>query len=414
MISGVRADVAVKLFGDDFDTLVDQGPRAGAGAAATCPAAPTWPTEQITGQPMLQVKVDQDQIARYGVPAAGGAGPGRIARRQAAGRSGRRAAALSAGGPPAREHCATTPRRSADPAARRPRGERIPLSRAGRRATWSTGRKMISREWSKRRITVQCNVRGRDVGSFVAEAQQKIAARGRAARRAIRIEWGGQFENMQRAQQRLTIVVPLALALIVGLLYLTYRNVIDTLLRLHQRAVRLRRRRRWRCGCATCRSRSRRRSASSRSRACRCSTAWCWSRALRDLLQRGPAAARGRSSRRPLTRLRTVLMTALVASLGFVPMALSTGIGAEVQRPLATVVIGGVISSTLMTLIALPVFYSILGRFATSKQRPDDRRGADQLIFPRVRQILCATAGLSSSVRPFEWDDERQARFGTN
>ena len=204
---------------------------------------------------------------------------------------------------------------------------------------------MISREWSKRRITVQCNVRGRDMGSFIAEAQQRIAGEV-SLPHGYAIEWGGQFENMQRAQQRLMIVVPLALALIVVLLYVTYRNLTDTL-----------------CVFASV------------PLACVGGIALLWVRdmpisisaavgfitlsgvsvlnsmvfvsAFRDLLREGLAPVGGDRRRRRSTRLRTVMMTALVASVGFAPMALSTGMGAEVQRPLATVVIGGVISSTL-------------------------------------------------------------------
>ena len=222
------------------------------------------------------------------------------------------------------------------------------------------GPKMISREWSKRRITVQCNVRGRDIGSFIAEAQKKVAAAVKLPQ-GYTIEWGGQFENMQRAQKRLMIVVPLALGLIIVLLYVTYKNVTDTMCvfasvplaciggimllvdarhadldlgggRVHHAVGRLGAQQHGVC------------------------------LGISRLAARRHRARPRRSCTAAMTRLRTVMMTALVASVGFAPMALSTGMGAEVQRPLATVVIGGVISSTLMTLFVMPALYRLLVR----------------------------------------------------
>lgn len=221
------------------------------------------------------------------------------------------------------------------------------------------GPKTISREWSKRRITVQCNVRGTDVGTFVAEAQRRIAAEVEFPAKGYRVEWGGQFENMERARQRLTIVVPLALSMIVVLLFLTYHNVRDTLLVFTSVPF-----------------------------ACVGGVIGMWWRemplsisasvgfitlsgvsvlnsmvlvsCLRRLLERQVPLAEA-VPEAASTCLRTIMMTALVASVGFIPMAVSTGTGAEVQQPLATVVIGGVISSTLMTLLLLPVLYSLCG-----------------------------------------------------
>ncbi len=234
-------------------------------------------------------------------------------------------------------------------------GERIPLGRlADVRVV--EGPKQITREWGRRRVAVQCNVRGRDMGGFVAEAQRAVAERVELPR-GYRIEWGGQFENMERARGRLTLVVPLALALIVALLYLTYRRVTDTLVVFASVPF-----------------------------ACVGGLLTLW---LRDMPLSVSAAVgfitlsgvsvlnsmvvvsslytrlgSGESPREAAesaarTCLRTVLMTALVASVGFIPMASSTGMGAEVQRPLATVVIGGVLSSTLFTLFVLPVLCSL-------------------------------------------------------
>lgn len=357
MISGVRSDVAVKLFGDDFDTLIAKAGEIESVMRNVAGSADLQ-VEQIAGQPMLQIRIDQDAIARYGVAAADvlalvesiGSKPlGTVV-------EGQLRFPLVVRLP---EELRSRPEAICGITVATATGERIPLSRlADIKVT--TGPRMISREWSKRRITVQCNVRGRDVGSFVAEAQEKIAAAVELpANGGYRIEWGGQFENMKRAQQRLMIVVPLALGLIVGLLWITYRNVVDTacvftsvpfgciggILALHFREMPL-----------------------SISAAVGFITlsgvsvlnSMVLVTAIRDLQHLGRAHFAS-IHEAALDRLRTVMMTAMVASVGFAPMALSMGVGAEVQRPLATVVIGGVISSTLMTLVVLPVLYALFG-----------------------------------------------------
>jgi cobalt-zinc-cadmium resistance protein CzcA len=239
-----------------------------------------------------------------------------------------------------------------------PSGERLPLSRLAD-VTVVEGSSKIMREAGQRRIVVQCDVRGRDLGSFVAEAQRRVGARVHLPGGRYHLEWGGQFENFERAWLRLAIVVPLALALILALLYLTYRRFSDVVL--IAVAIPL---------------------------ACVGGVLALWVRGLpfsisggvgfialsgvsvlnsmvlvtfiRHLLDQGVLPRRA-VEEAAVTRLRPVLMTALVASLGFLPMALSTGVGAEVQRPLATVVIGGVISSTLLTLLVLPVLYDLFG-----------------------------------------------------
>jgi cobalt-zinc-cadmium resistance protein CzcA len=243
----------------------------------------------------------------------------------------------------------------------------VPLSRLAS-VERVEGPAQVSRELGQRRITVQCNVQGRDVGSFVAEAQRKVAAGAQLPEGRYHIEWGGQFENLQRARLRLTIVIPVALALIFGLLYFTYNRLGDVLLVFA--AVPF---------------------------ACVGGVLALWLRELPFSISAGVGfiALSGVSvlnsmvlvtfirqlrahglpldraiQEAALTRLRPVLMTALVASLGFVPMALSTGVGAEVQRPLATVVIGGVLSSTLMTLLLLPVLYHFFGPRGLSDELP--------------------------------------------
>ena len=355
MISGVRSDVAIKLFGDEFDTLLTKAGEIEK-ALRKVPGAADVATEQIAGQPILQVRVDQDQIARYGVPAStvlelvesiGSKPLGQIV-------EGQLRFPIAVRLP---EHLRTNPDAIAGIQLATPTGQRMPLSRLASVET-VLGPRMISRELGKRRITVQCNVRGRDVGSFVAEAQEKIGASVKLPNQYW-IEWGGQFENMERARKRLMIVVPLALSMIIGILYLSYRNVIDTtflfmsvpfacvggIIGLWWREMPL--------------------SISSAVGFITLSgvsvlNSMVLVTAIRDL-QKAGYANRDAIVESCITRLRTVMMTALVASVGFAPMALSDGVGAEVQRPLATVVIGGVISSTIMTLIVLPVLYYLFG-----------------------------------------------------
>ena len=355
MISGVRSDVAVKLFGDDFDTLVKYA-RDLERILRDVRGCVDLATEQIAGQPVLQIRIRQDQIARYGVSsrlvldtveAVGGMELGNVI-------EGQIPFPLTARLP---EHLRANPNAIADILISTPAGERIPLSRLAE-VNLIEGPKTISREWSKRRITVQCNVRGRDVGSFVAEAQQKIDEK-MVLPEGYRIDWGGQFENLQRAKTRLAIVVPLALAMIVVLLYLTYHNLRDTTIVFISVP--------FACigGIIALALREMPLSISAAIGFITLSgvsvlNSMVLVSALRQLLNEG-VPIKDAIPESALSCLRTIIMTALVASVGFVPMATSTGTGAEVQRPLATVVIGGVISSTLMTLIILPAIYLIVG-----------------------------------------------------
>jgi cobalt-zinc-cadmium resistance protein CzcA len=352
MISGVRADVAIKLFGDDFDELVTQSRRLEKTIRAI-PGCADLSTEQMLGQPILQVAIDQEAIARYGIPAQnvldlveslGGKVLGDVI-------EGRLRFPMVVRLP---DSMRSTPEAIADIMLAAPSGERIPLSRLAD-VRIADGPRLIAREWSQRRITIQCNVRGRDIGSFVNDAQKQIAA-GVALPAGYRLEWGGQFQNMQRAQRRLTIVVPAALLLIIGLLYLSFRDRFDTLVIFASVPF-----------------------------ACIGGILAVWMRgmplsisaavgfitlsgisvlssmvlvtAFRELQHHGKSLA---DSIRPasMESLRTIVMTALVASVGFVPMAISEGAGAEVQRPLATVVIGGVFTSTIFSLLLLPVLYT--------------------------------------------------------
>jgi cobalt-zinc-cadmium resistance protein CzcA len=356
MTSGVRSDVAVKLFGDDFDELTKTADKIRAVLESVGGSADVS-VEQLTGQPVVQVKVCRDELARHGVSARtvlelveslNGKPIGDVLEGQYRFPLVARLP-LSSG---------RSPEAVAGILVSTPSGARVPLGRLAD-VEVAKGPSKVMREAGQRRIVVQCNVRGRDLGSFVAEARQRVAEEVPLPPGRYRVEWGGQFENLERGTARLVVVVPIALGLIFVLLYLTYNRLGDVLLVFSGVPL-----------------------------ACVGGVLALWLRGLpfsisagvgfialsgvsvlnsmvlatfiRHLRDRGvplddavEAAA--------LNRLRPVLMTALVASLGFLPMALSTGVGAEVQRPLATVVIGGVLSSTLLTLLVLPVLYDLFG-----------------------------------------------------
>ena len=366
MVSGVRADVALKLFGDNFDTLIPKAQELQK-VLSGIPGCNDLSVEQVTGQPILRITLRQDEIARYGISAKavldvvesiGSKVVGEVV-------EGQLRFPLVARLPDSMRE---------DPEAigrillSAPGGERLPLSRVADIRRLS-GPKMITREWGKRRVTVQCNVRGRDVGSFVGEAQQKMAAQVDLPKDQFRIEWGGQFENMQRAQQRLIIVVPLALCLIIGLLYLTYRSTFDTLIVFASVP--------FACvgGVLAVAMREMPLSISAAVGFITLSgVSVLSSMILVSAWRSAVQAVKELNAEEPRVMdvaigcLRTILMTALVASVGFIPMATSEGSGAEVQRPLATVVIGGVISSMFFTLFVLPILLGI--RKSSLKQPP--------------------------------------------
>jgi cobalt-zinc-cadmium resistance protein CzcA len=368
MVSGVRADIAVKVFGNDLEQLVR---KAGEVAAVLkgVPGGADVAVEQVSGQPILKIAVKQDEIARYGISAqavldivesVGGKAVGQIV-------EGQLRFPIVVRLP---ESLRDGPESIADIAVRGPAGESVPLQRIADIET-ILGPKFVTREWSERRAVVQCNVRGRDVGGFVAEAQGAIDRAVELPPAEFRLEWGGQFENMQRAQKRLAIVVPLALVLILVLLYLTYRNVADTILLFVSVP--------FACvgGIWALALREMPLSISAAVGFITLSgvsvlSGMVVASALRERLARGTArdvAIEETSS----GSLRTIIMTALVASLGFIPMAVSEGTGAEVQRPLATVVIGGVLTSTLFTLFVLPALYRLILGVPPVKMLPGDR-----------------------------------------
>jgi cobalt-zinc-cadmium resistance protein CzcA len=252
-----------------------------------------------------------------------------------------------------------------------PGGERVTLGSVADVAT-VRGPEAITHENGERRLVVQTNVRGRDIGSFVADAQRRLAAEVTVPE-GYHLEWGGQFENQQRAMRRLTVAIPLSLAIIFLLLFITFGNTRQAgivILNVPFALV-------GGIGALWLRGLNLNLSAAvgfialfgvavlngvvmigavNRLREL--------GQGLRDAILTGAG-----------TRLKPVLMTALVAALGFVPMAISTGAGSEIQRPLATVVIGGVVTSTLLTLIVLPTIYELIeawmGRRAAGRRRAD-------------------------------------------
>jgi cobalt-zinc-cadmium resistance protein CzcA len=355
MIAGVRSDVGVKVFGDDLDVLKATA-REIESVVRGIPGAADVTVEQVTGQPVLRVEVDRAALARHGVPArdvldvveaVGTRITGQV-------REGERRFDLAVR---LRDEYRDDPARLAAIPVRTPAGDRVPLGRLTTIREVS-GPTTIQREWAKRRLVVQANVRGRDLGGFVDEVRERIA-RDVELPAGYFVRYGGQFENLERAQRRLAVVVPLALVLIFVLLYLTYRRVMDSLrifMGVPFAMV---------GGIVALLLRGLPFSISAAvgfiavSGVSVLGDMVLVSR-VRQLLARGvPLLEAVREA--AVTRLRPVLMTAAVAALGFVPMAVNTGVGAEVQRPLATVVIGGVISSTLLTLLVLPVLYAAFG-----------------------------------------------------
>jgi cobalt-zinc-cadmium resistance protein CzcA len=362
MIAGIRADVGIKLFGDDFEVLESKAREIETIVKETPGAADVF-LEQITGQPVLEIEVDREAIARHGIPAS-------EVLDAVASLGTREVGVLQEGERRFPIAVSLDERYRVDPAAvgrilvTSANGDRIPLERLTR-IRMAEGPSTINREWGKRRVVVQTNVRGRDVGSFVAELQESLDKRVLLPAGYF-IRYGGQFENLQRAQTRLMIVVPVALILIFGLLYLTYHRILDAarvFTGVPFAAI---------GGIVALWLRDMPFSISAAVGFVALSGVSVLGdmvlvSTIRQYLAEG-LPMRTAISQAAERRLRPVLMTALVASLGFVPMAFNTGIGAEVQRPLATVVIGGLISSTILTLIVLPILYSIMGSRAPREQ----------------------------------------------
>ena len=366
LIAGVRSDVAVKLFGDDLATLAQKGTEI-ARVLSSVRGAADVRLEQTTGLPVIRVKVDRDKCARYGIPV------GDVLDTVEATRAGKLVGTVFEGqrrfGLVVRlddESTRTLDAFRSIPVAS-PSGASIPLGQLADVAL-DTDPSQISREAVRRRIVVETNVRGRDVASFVGEATERI-------RREVQlpsgyyIRWGGQFENLQAASERLAVVVPLALSLIFAMLFFTFgslRPAALIYLNVPFAAV---------GGVVALALRGMPFSISAGVGfialfGVAVLNGVVLMTQIRDLEERTDLALDDVLRRACSLRMRPVLMTALVASLGFVPMAVSTGAGAEVQRPLATVVIGGLVTSTLLTLLVLPTVYGLFRRAQVRPAQP--------------------------------------------
>ena len=351
LIAGARSDIAVSIYGQDLNALRQLGDQL-AQALRQTPGAADVQIEQTAGLPMFRVAVDRTRLARYGMSA------GDVLDAVEATRAGKVVGTIFEG------------ERRFDLVVRLPDSvtqseqalANLPLANHGRLIPLAqvadvevaTGPAQVSRKDVRRRLIVQCNVRGRDIGSFVREAQQRVA-QSVSLSTGYFLEWGGQFKQLQEAQRRLMFVVPITLLIIFLMLYTIFGAIRPALLIFLNVPLAI--------------------------------TGGVFSLVLRGLpfsisaavgfialfgiamlngvvlvtyirqlrekgLNVAEAVAQGAK-----VRLRPVLMTAMVASFGFIPMALNTGLGAEVQRPLATVVIGGLVTSTLLTLLVIPSIY---------------------------------------------------------
>lgn len=352
LIEGVRADVALILYGDDLEVLRTTG-DALAGVLAKVDGAEDVKAEQVAGLPMLRVDVDRAAIARLGLNASEVMDAVETL-------GGRPVTQVVKGRQRFEVQVRYAPEVRADEArvrsilVSRPGGGVVPLDQVAE-VSVEEGPLQVSHESGQRRLTIEANVRGRDVASFVTDAQAAIA-RADVVPKGYALDWGGQFENLAQASARLAILVPLVLVLIFVLLQANFRSVRTTLLVYANVPLAV--------------------------------TGGVFALALRGLpfsisaavgfialfgvavmngvvlvsqirkLQEEGRDAETAAREGAGLRLRPVLMTALVAGLGFIPMAIGQGAGAEVQRPLATVVIGGLITSTALTLVVLPSLYA--------------------------------------------------------
>jgi len=363
LIAGVRSDIAIKIFGEDLDTLKEKAEEI-AKVVSKIRGAADVKVEQVSGLPQLVIKPDRAKIARYGINVAD---VNQIIEIAIAGKSagevfeGEKRFDLVVRFKEDARNNIDAIKNILVPT---PNGSNIPLSQIAD-VYIEEGPAQISREHGQRRIVVELNVRGRDIGSFVEEAEKIIYEKVKLPP-GYYLEWGGTFEQLQRARERLAVVVPLSLFLIFLLLFISFgsiRNVLLVFTGIPFAIV---------GGIFSLLIRGMHFSISA---------------GVGFIALFGVAVLNGivmvsfinklRQEGKPLEeaviegatiRLRPVLMTALVASLGFIPMAISTGAGAEVQRPLATVVIGGLITSTLLTLFVLPTLYMW---FEKQKEEPE-------------------------------------------
>lgn len=360
LISGVRSDVAVKVFGDDMDVLNQTANRIAATLQKVSGASEVK-VEQTTGLPVLTINIDRDKAARYGL------NMGDVQDAIAIAVGGRQAGTLYDGDRRFDMVVRLSEKLRTDvnglsnllipvpasPVSGNSQIGFIPLSQVAS-LDLILGPNQISRENGKRLVIVSANVRGRDLGSFVEEAGQSIGEQVTIPP-GYWTSWGGQFEQLQSAAQRLKIVVPVALLMVLALLFMMFNNLRDGLLVFTGIPFALT------GGILALWLRDIPLSISAGVGFIALSgvavlNGLVMIAFIRNLREEGFSLAKA-IHEGALTRLRPVLMTALVASLGFIPMALATGTGAEVQRPLATVVIGGILSSTILTLLVLPALY---------------------------------------------------------
>lgn len=359
LLSGVRADVAIKVFGDDLEELLEVG-QAVEGVVGAIPGAQDVAVEQVTGLPVLQITPDRAALSRLGLSiedvqsvvatSIGGMVAGQVF-------EGDRRFDVVVRMPETLRQDTDAIGRLQIPLPSSGGGQAfVPLEEVATIAL-EKGPNQISREDGKRRVVVTANVRDRDLGSFIAEVQQKVGAEVEVPA-GYWISYGGTFEQLISAAKRLQLVVPVVLLLIFGLLFALFRSVKDSAIVFSGVPLALT------GGVAALMLRGLPLSISAGVGFIALSGVAVLNGVvmvtfIRSLIAEGrPLGEAIREG--ALTRLRPVLMTALVASLGFVPMALNVGAGAEVQRPLATVVIGGIISSTLLTLLVLPALYSLV------------------------------------------------------
>lgn len=358
LLSGVRADVAIKVFGDDLDQLLEVG-NAVEGVIGGIEGAEDVSVEQVTGLPVLQIRPDRAALSRLGISmddvqqvvsaSIGGVVAGQVF-------EGDRRFDVVVRLPEALREDTESIGRLRIPVPGSGGTAFVPLEEIATIAV-ETGPNQISREDGKRRVVVTANVRGRDLGSFIAEVQEKVGAEVEVPP-GYWISYGGTFEQLISAAKRLQLVVPVVLLLIFGLLFALFRSVKDSAIVFSGVPLALT------GGVAALAMRGLPLSISAAVGFIALSGVAVLNGVvmvsfIRSLIAEGrPLGEAIREG--ALTRLRPVLMTALVASLGFVPMALNVGAGAEVQRPLATVVIGGIISSTILTLLVLPALYSLV------------------------------------------------------
>lgn len=352
LLSGVKAQIAIKLFGDDLEVLQEKGREIEA-AVKTIEGAADVQMEQISGEAQLVIEADRAELARYGLnvaqvmeivsTAVGGEAVTEVIEGQRRFDVYLRMEKSYRNSPSAIGNLWLSGND----------GLRVPLSQVAD-IRLVEGPPTVSREDAQRRVVIQTNVRGRDMGGFVKEAQRLVSERVQLPAGYF-VTWGGQFENQQRAQQTLMIVVPVCLGLIFLLLYMSFNSIKNAALIMLNVPFAL-------IGGILALA------LSGQYLSVPSSVGFIalfgvavlngvvmvsyFNALVRDGMPIDEAVATG-----AMLRLRPVLMTAMVASLGLIPLLLSTGIGSEVQRPLATVVVGGLVTSTLLTLIVLPALY---------------------------------------------------------